>query len=226
MPYILASSFRDSVHCPAFIEAATPLVQDRRAMIVTAAGDYKPGDYLDEWVSREMNNLDILGAAGGTRIDITSEVFDPRAFSSFDLLWVCGGNPRWLDMCLQSVGLAIQIKKRVKEDPNFVYVGESAGSIVASKVIDYIDDEIDFTDINLQHKKEVLDRYRKLPHRGIGLTERKIIPHHNRPLTPEEIRRETKEGWLYLNDGAALICERAVAGIVKERVVGRENIRN
>lgn len=102
-----------------------------------------------------------------------------RQIEDAEILYVAGGNTFYLLQELQKKDLLDIIRKKVEK--GMVYVGESAGSILASSDIDYVH-KIDPKD----QAPELLDT------KGLGLMDFYVIPHYlDRPF--EEVTQATYE---------------------------------
>ncbi|MDC2826337.1 Type 1 glutamine amidotransferase-like domain-containing protein [Rodentibacter pneumotropicus] len=118
----------------------SPLKDKRVLFIPTAANVEEYTAYVDEALSVFKHlgiDVHVLDISQAEREYVIS------ALEKFPCLYVSGGNTFYLLQELKKKDLIAVIKKRILE--NLIYIGESAGAIIASENIDYIqllDDKI------------------------------------------------------------------------------------
>ncbi|HUC90226.1 MAG TPA: Type 1 glutamine amidotransferase-like domain-containing protein [Patescibacteria group bacterium] len=150
----------------------------RAAFIPTAADPYDDKDF----VKVDRDKLVELGFAV-TDIDIKdkTEIELAKLLASYDLVLVAGGNTYYLLYHAQKSGFMNVIKKRLED--GMVYVGSSAGSILACLTIDTAR-RFDSPSI----VPELAD------YTGMDLVDFLIIPHFDAPRYQERLR-QTIEEW-------------------------------
>jgi dipeptidase E len=114
-----------------FKEKITDLSKTKVAFIITASNG-EPGD--KKWVLKDLNKLYEIGVAEVDIIDIASlskKEYLPR-LEWADVLWVEGGNTRFLMYHLQKSGLVDELSRLLESR---LYVGVSAGSMVMGECL-------------------------------------------------------------------------------------------
>jgi dipeptidase E len=146
-----------------------PLLPDkpknlRLAFIPTAAELYT----VKPWFYGDKVALKLLGFALKS-IDLKdkSEPVLRRELDTYDVIFVSGGNTYYLLEHAQKSGFLEIARERVNS--GVVYIGSSAGSVLASPSIEHIEDLDDQT-------KAQLDDYESL-----GLIQQRILPHAGEP---------------------------------------------
>lgn len=154
-----------------------PLLPDqphklKLAFIPTAAYVY----VVKPWFDEDLLALKLLGFAlnmvdlkNKTESDLLNELHDCQA------LFVSGGNTYYLLEHAQKSGF-IRIAQTLV-DSGVVYIGSSAGSVLASPTIEHIEDLDDAS-------KATLDSYQSL-----GLIRERILPHAGEPKYRENFSR-------------------------------------
>ena len=146
-----------------------PLLPDKPsnlklAFIPTAADIYT----IKPWFYGDKAALKLLGFKPKTisLID-TSHCKLERALHDCDALFVSGGNTYYLLEQAQQSGFIEIVKKRVRS--GLVYIGSSAGSVLASPSIEHIEDLDDRSQADLQS------------YTSLGLIDQRILPHAGEP---------------------------------------------
>ncbi|MES2223657.1 MAG: Type 1 glutamine amidotransferase-like domain-containing protein [Patescibacteria group bacterium] len=105
--------------------------------VILNAQDYLSSSERKSRIIEELNNLNKIGVKG-TEVDLRD--FKNRSdlmteFKKYNGVWVMGGNVFLLRRIMRDSEFDIVIKEMGK-DPNFVYGGYSAGSVVAGKTLE------------------------------------------------------------------------------------------
>ncbi|OOF54963.1 peptidase S51 [Rodentibacter genomosp. 2] len=140
----------------------SPLKDKRVLFIPTAANVEEYTAYVDEALSVFKHlgiDVHVLDISQAEREYVIS------ALENFPCLYVSGGNTFYLLQELKKKDLIAVIKKRILE--NLIYIGESAGAIIASENIDYIQLLDD------RNKASALEEYS-----GLNLVNFYILPHY------------------------------------------------
>ncbi len=155
------------------------------AHVVNAADTYPAGKrgFVDD-VRKQFKNIGLRT----DEIDLrkVSNGNDPyRQFSRYDVIWFGGGNAFYLRYILKKTRLDGAIKRLIKEGT--VYGGDSAGAIIATPTLKYVDliDEPD-------DAPEVIEE-------GLGLVDFAIVPHWGYEKYQSKLKQMrdslTKEGY-------------------------------
>lgn len=146
-----------------------PLLPDKPqnlhlAFIPTAADLYK----VKPWFYGDKAALKLLGFKTKTvnLRDISHRQLE-RALHDCDVLFVSGGNTYYLLEQAQKSGFIEIVKVRVRS--GLVYIGSSAGSVLASPSIEHIEDLDDRSQADLQS------------YTSLGLIDQRILPHAGEP---------------------------------------------
>lgn len=120
--------------------------------------------------------------------------FDIGKFRNFDFIYVCGGNTFSIMKKLKETKMDKFIISQVKKGA--MYVGVSAGSIVAGRTIEIAKEAGDANDVGLKNMK------------GLGLTEISVFPHFTEDCRKrlEDFKRKAKYPILELSDCQAVVC--------------------
>jgi dipeptidase E len=149
----------------------------RVAFVPTAADPYED----KEFVRVDRDKLTSMGFSV-TDVDIKNQTEQEleKLLQPFDVIAVAGGNTYYLLYHAQKSGFLKIVKQRISQ--GVVYIGSSAGSILACPTIDaarlfdpssIVPDLIDF--------------------RGMGLVDFLVIPHFDTPRYQERMRRTVEE---------------------------------
>ncbi len=149
------------------------------AFIANAADPYPENNR--EWVDNSRETLQRLGIQVEDvdlreYIDKSPEL--SLALEKFDVIWVCGGNTFYLRHVMRESGFDQVIRPLLEK--NKVYVGESAGSIVAGPTLEKFEE----ADDPLKAKEVITD--------GLHLTETVVIPHWGGDYKPERMKEIKK----------------------------------
>lgn len=145
--------------------------ENKRAAVIMNASDVFPADHHDEYLQRELDDLDRLGLQG-EELDLRS-FFDrpaalPEALSHYGAIWATGGNTFVLRRAMRRSGFDRLIRGLLHK--GVVYGGYSAGSVVTGpslRGLELVDNPYD-----------VPDRYDTPPiWEGLGLVNFAIAPH-------------------------------------------------
>lgn len=172
--------------------------KESRAVFVPTAANGEKGDKA--WVESEMNSLRNLGFASFDVVDISEvspSVWEP-IIEKADVIGVGGGNDRYLLTWLRKSGLADILPDLLKTK---VYMGISAGSIVAAKRVSLSSLGILYYERTKKFKGDA----------GLGLVDFEIRPHLNSPRFPkvrlnylEKLAVENPTSFYALDDASAV----------------------
>ena len=169
--FLTSAGFSNKELIDAFIGELSKPVSKLRVFSVAYAQDLTEEFYVNE----SMNELKHIGFE---KIDVVN-INDPMKvsdFSSYDVIYVCGGNTFAILDKLRKTGLDRFIIKKIKS--GVIYVGVSAGSIIAGPNIEIAGwgSEGDKNEVRLQDLS------------GFNLTDVAIFPHFH-----DELRSEVEE---------------------------------
>jgi len=161
------------------------------------------GDIYEEkpWMEADRNKLIELGFQV-IDIDIKSKNKSvlQKELSSFDIIFVAGGNTSYLLEKAQECGFLEVVKNLVKN--NVVYVGSSAGSLLAGP------------NIEMDKIYDIKERFGKklISYEGLGLVDFVTLPHTDNPkyaLYIEKIHRlyGDKYNLINLKDNQAILVQ-------------------
>ncbi len=190
----------------------------KHAAIIANATDYKIKEERELSVNREVEDLKSIGLEP-EELDLRLYFGRPehleQVLSTFDLLWVRGGNSFILRRAFKQSGADEIIKKMLMED-RIVYGGYSAGPVILTpslKGSEMVDDP-----------KVVPEGYDpQIVWEGLGILSYAFAPHFELPGHPETeavgryVDHLTTKGEAYkaLHDGQAIVINAS-----KETVVG------
>lgn len=134
------------------------------AFIPTAADPYK----IKLWYYGDKLKLKLMGFRM-IDIDIKNQTKEQltEKMKNVDAIFVCGGNTYYLLKYAQKSGFDEVVRELVAK--GVIYIGSSAGSVLACPTIEYIEDLDDKEKVNV-------DSYK-----GIGLVDFLILPHYEDP---------------------------------------------
>lgn len=183
---------------------------ESRAVFVPTAANGEEGDKA--WVEREMNSLRNLGFASFDVVDISqvsANVWKPL-FEKADVIGVGGGNDKYLLSWLRKSGLATLLPDLLKTR---VYMGISAGSIVAAKHVSLSILGILYYERTKKFKDDA----------GLGLVNFEIRPHLNSPGFPkvrldylEKLAAENPTPFYAIDDATAIKVDGNNVTVVSE----------
>lgn len=143
------------------------------AFITTAANLYtiKPLWYLGDRLKLVQMGFQVvdIDLKHKTKAKLEKEL------NNFDVIFVCGGNTYYLLEWVQKSGFAEVVAHLISK--GVIYVGSSAGSALACKTIEHIEDLDD-------RSKATLTSYT-----GLGFTQKLIIPHFGDKKIKDETSR-------------------------------------
>lgn len=169
-------------------------VPEARIIVIHTASKPEHLVYVDK-VGRELSKCGIL-LPNITYVDINSRNSSP-SLSDYDAIYVCGGNTYHILDRIRKVSLDKSIPNFVKT--RGIYVGVSAGSIIACKSIEIAGwgSEGDPNDIHLKDLG------------GLGFTNIAVFPHYQSKLKKEvdEFRQKSKNPVESLRDKEAIVIK-------------------
>jgi len=120
--------------------------------------------------------------------------FDARKFGDYDFIYVCGGNTFSILKKMRETKMDKFIVKQVKGGA--MYIGVSAGSIMAGENIEIAKEAGDVNKVGLRNLK------------GFGFTDIAVFPHftEDRRERLEEFKKRAKYPVVELTDSQAIIC--------------------
>lgn len=134
-----------------------------KALFISAAAVPYGLEPKPDWLNKSLETVKLVA----DHVDETSledDAFVPEDLSSYDFIFVAGGNTFYLAYRLAKTGLDEMIKKYIADGK--VYAGSSAGAII---LMDSIEEFASADDPEKAPEK----------HRGLGVIDFAIIPHMN-----------------------------------------------
>lgn len=173
--------------------------KNQAAAIVTTAAEGKEQNKYSQLAKKQFEEM------GFVKIDFVDLEIEPAAdFSSYGIIYVCGGNTFKLLKFAREANFQSSITNLLKR--NGVYVGVSAGSIIVSPSIDIANEvEPDPNDIGLEDLT------------GFNITNLVILPHYSPEIKEETKAFETKYGVTVerLNNSQAVLIENGEKTIIE-----------
>lgn len=167
--------------------------------IVTTAAEGKDKNKYSQLAKRQFEEM------GFTKIDFVDLEAEPdRDFSSYGVIYVCGGNTFKLLKFAREANFKISIENLLSRGG--VYVGVSAGSIIVGPSINIANEvEPDPNDIGLEDLT------------GFNITDLIILPHYSSEVEEETNVFEKRYGVIVerLNNSQAALLENAEKTIVE-----------
>lgn len=167
--------------------------------IVTTAAEGKEQNKYSQLAKKQFEEM------GFTKIDFIDLETEPTTnFSSYGVIYVCGGNTFKLLKFAREANFQFSIDNLLKR--NGVYVGVSAGSIIVGPSIDIANEvEPDPNDIGLEDLT------------GFNITNLIILPHYSPEVEEETKVFETKYRVTVerLNNSQSVLIENGVKTIVE-----------
>lgn len=167
--------------------------------IVTTASEDKEQNKYSQLAKKQFEGM------GFTKIDFIDLETEPATnFSSYGVIYVCGGNTFKLLKFAREANFQSSIDDLLKR--NGVYVGVSAGSIIVGPSIDIANEvEPDPNDIGLEDLT------------GFNITNLVILPHYSPEIEEETKTFETKYGVIVerLNNSQAVLIENGGKTIIE-----------
>lgn len=110
-----------------------PIDQIKCLFVPTAANDKQS----QEVIPLCFNELTDIGILSGNIISYNCDRYiSANELNSYDVIYVCGGSETFLMKKINECGIADELKKAVEK--NLIFIGVSAGSMIASNKIDKI----------------------------------------------------------------------------------------
>lgn len=160
--------------------------------IVTTAAEGKEQNKYSQLAKKQFQEM------GFTKIDFIDLETDPSTdFSSYGIIYVCGGNTFKLLKFAREANFKTTIENLLGRDG--VYVGVSAGSIIVGPSIN-IANEIE-PDLNDMELKDLI---------GLGISNLIILPHFSPEMESATVDFEKKYGVTVerLNNSQAILIEK------------------
>lgn len=187
------------------------LSKGNRTAVIANAKDNLDDLERKKRVQREIEDLSKLGL-DGEELDLRNYFDNPDGlkvkFAKYNLVWVRGGNAFILRRAMHRSSFDELIKKRVREDSDFVYAGYSAGVCVITPTLRGIDLVDDPNLVPEGYKPDIIWD-------GIGFIDYSVAPHYrsNHPESPsiEKVVNyfiEHKMPFKTLHDGEAIVINR------------------
>jgi dipeptidase E len=177
----------------AFSNLLEKKVSEAKVIVVHTASKPEHMLYVDK-VGKELSKSGVLHP-NITYLNINSGNISP--IINYDAVYICGGNTFYILDRIRKTGLDKSIINFVKSGG--VYVGVSAGSIIAGKNIDIAGwgSEGDINHINLKDLK------------GLDLTDIAVYPHYKNRLRREveDFRQKVDYPVEYLKDKEAIVIK-------------------
>ncbi len=197
--FLTSSGISNDELSSSFLKLLDKPVSENRAMIIA----YVPTPEGEFYTNQSKNELIEIGFNDIEVVNISHDV-DVSVLGLFDVVYVCGGNTFMILKRLKETGLFSFIAEQM--NLGAVYVGVSAGSIIAGKNIEIAGwgSQADSNDIELQNLK------------GLGFTKIVIYPHFSKELLSEveSFRRKTSNTVIELADGQAVLIKDLNAKVV------------
>ena len=194
------------------LELIDKLFSECSLAFIPTAANVEEGD--KSWMITDLNNCKNLGFSMIDIVDISAlpnKIWKKR-LENVDVLLFSGGNTFHLMYWLEKTGLKNEMAQLLK---NKVYVGISAGSIVASKHLSLAEQE---DKIYTDSAGEILT-----DEHGLGLVDFHIRPHLNSPYFPQtrveilkERAKEVAEPIYALDDNSAIQVVDDIVAVISE----------
>ncbi len=167
--------------------------------IVTTAAEGKEQNAYSQLAKKQLKEM------GFTKIDFVDLETDPTTdFSSYGVIYVCGGNTFKLLKFAREANFQSSIDNLLKR--NGVYVGVSAGSIIVGPSTNIANEvEPDPNDIGLKDLS------------GFNITNLIILPHYSLEIEEETKTFENKYGVIVerLNNSQAVLIENGEKAVIE-----------
>lgn len=132
---------------------------------------YEEPELYEKYKKEEIKNIGITNV---TSFDMHEEKFT-NTNCKYDIIWVCGGNTFAILDRMKKTGVFDFIKKSATEN-NSLYLGVSAGSIIAGKNIKVANEKIGDYDENIIKLKDLS---------GLNFTNISVFPHFEKYMQEE-----------------------------------------
>lgn len=182
----------------AFLELAGKSFTELNLAFIPTAANVEKGD--KSWFIDDLINLKNLGFKSIDIVDISAmsqDIWKPR-LEQAEILYFEGGNTFHLMHWVEKSGLKELLPEMLKTK---VYVGVSAGSMVACKSLDLSTSERLYSEEIMEHEKD----------EGLGFLDVLIRPHLNSPYFPdvnlenlEKMSKEFPETFYAIDDNTAI----------------------
>lgn len=189
--FLTSAGFTNKKISDLFLKELGKKPEDSRGLMVSAKSPEK-----EHWVMESKKELENLGFSD-LRIANLNDLVDTEKLGDFDFLYICGGNTFHILDRMRKTGMDKFIKEQVEKGA--IYVGVSAGSILAGKNIEVAGwgSEGDTNEINLKDLT------------GFGFTDIAILPHFHEGVRgeAEEFKKKSKFPVIILSDDQAVFCD-------------------
>lgn len=150
--------------------------QKQSVAIITTAAESKENNKYSQLAKKQFESL------GFVSVDFVDLEMQPeKDFSSYDIIYVCGGNTFELLKFARNANFKLSIEKLLER--NGIYIGVSAGSIIVGPFINIANEvESDPNDIGLKDFT------------GFNITTHIILPHYSQAMEIETVNFEKKYG--------------------------------
>lgn len=208
---LTSAGFSNQSIVNALLELTKKPFKELRLAFIPTAANVEEGD--KGWLIDDLANCKKLGFAEIDIVDISAlpkEIWEEK-LKAADILMFGGGNTFHLMHWLEKSGLREKLPELLK---NRVYVGISAGSMVASKSLSLS-----------QSKKLYYPNETEKPeeNKGLGFVDFQIRPHLNSPDFPnvtveklKDLTRNLAENVYAIDDNSAVVVNEGKISVVSE----------
>ncbi len=163
--------------------------QKQSVAIITTAVEDKENNKYSQLAKKQFESL------GFVSVDFVDLEMQPeKDFSSYEIIYVCGGNTFKLLKFARNANFKLSIAKLLER--NGIYIGVSAGSIIVGPSINIANEvEPDTNDVGLED------------FRGFEITSLIVLPHYSPEMETETANFEKKYGVIVerLNNSQAIL---------------------
>lgn len=172
--------------------------EETRVAVIPNAKDFRPEK--EQKIQDVLTDLGKLGLIKSKLVDLNQ--YKPGGsleddLSSFDMMYVCGGNTTDLLYAMQASGFQEVVGRLTKK--GLVYLGESAGAIAAGKSLKGFESPNDPPHVPQK------------PTNGLALVNKIVIPHADNPMyndrLPVLIDMYSNDELVIINDNQALVVD-------------------
>lgn len=187
--FLTSSGFGSSEISSIFIREMKKKPEGCRGLVVAYACT-RTEEYF---VNEARRDIVRMGCRHVTVVNMKNH-FDTKKFGNFDFIYVCGGNTFSILKKMRETKMDKFITAQVEKGA--MYIGVSAGSIIAGQSIEIAAEAGDVNEAGLKNLK------------GLGLTNIAIFPHFTEDLRGklEEFKKTVKYPVVELTDFQAIIC--------------------
>ena len=187
--FLTSSGFGNSEIAAIFMREMKKKPEGCKGMVVAYANT-RTEEYF---VNESRRDLVRMGCKHVTVVNMKNH-FDTGKFQDFDFIYVCGGNTYSILKKMRETKMDKFIIKQVKK--GVMYVGVSAGSIIAGKNIEIAKEAGDVNSAGLKNL------------RGLEFTDIAVFPHFTDEFRGklEEFKKRVKYPVVELTDHQAMIC--------------------